>query len=397
MPSYEQAQRRADTAGPHGLKRSDNTDKARDIPFYQHVERVRSGKGVTYMNGVAPSRLLESMDSSEPSTLHIFRAELAAAIPELNDNTLLPGASTQEPYFGFHTGGNKGVSDVLYGSKGSYSTIHADRHLSAPTFLYVVSGKKRVWIAQFGWEEAFTAGARFAGANGNGKEVQALLLEGARFVHPGLLSDLARLGVGEVHELGPGQGISIPPGFLHAAINLEVTASYNVSYVPFDLWPEVLESTMRREADNVLGAAKEAVGGSGPELEAKLEELWSARGKYFGEGMVLWVKDMVVREEKYCKGLMSDAVDGDRMGLESKDVRMGTSLSLLFTKADGQWGKRSLLLREGTHRLLHAIYVVGLFRHGFAECKKGTVKEVGPLLAMLQRALVTSTVDRRKK
>lgn len=63
MPSYEQAQRRADTAGPHGLKRSDNTDKARDIPFYQHVERVRSGKGVTYMNGVAPSRLLESMDS----------------------------------------------------------------------------------------------------------------------------------------------------------------------------------------------------------------------------------------------------------------------------------------------------------------------------------------------
>ncbi len=336
------------------------------------------------------------------SELHVFRSELAAQIPELNDNTLLPGASTQEPYFGFHTGSNKGVSDVLYGSQGSYSTIHVDRHLSAPTFLYVISGRKLVWIAQFGWEEAFAASKRQVlsadpDANRKVKEAQQLLLEGARFVHPGLLSELAGLGVGEVHELGPGQGISIPPGFLHAAVNLEVTASYNVSYVPFDLWPDVLESTMRREADNVLGAAKEAVGGSGPELEAKLEELWSARGKYFGEGMVRWVKDMAVREEKYCKGLMSDAVDGDRLGLESEDVRLGTSLSLLFSKADGQWGKRSLLLREGTHRLLHAIYVLGLFRHGFAECKKGTVKEVGPLLAMLQRALVTSTVDRRKK
>ncbi len=42
--------------------RSANADEqARDIPFYQHVERVCSGQGVAYMNGVAPSRLMSEI------------------------------------------------------------------------------------------------------------------------------------------------------------------------------------------------------------------------------------------------------------------------------------------------------------------------------------------------
>ncbi len=287
------------------------------------------------------------------------------------------------------------MSDVLYGSKGSYCTIHVDRHLSGPTFLYVIDGGKLLWAEAFTASKQQVLSADVDHANRKVKEVQQLLLEGARCVHPGLLSELAGLGVGEVHELGPGMVSSMPPGFLHEAINLELTASYNVSCMPFDLWPDVLESTMRREADIVLGAAKEAVGGSGPELEAKLEELWSARGKYFGEGMLMWVKDMVVREEKLCKGLMSGAVDGDRLGLESEDVRLGTCLSLLL-----QQGRWAVWQEKPAAAGGHAPPAARHLRGGPVSARVcGVLKGHGqaPLLAMLQCALVTSTVDRRKE
>lgn len=111
---------------------------------------------------------------------------------------------------------NRSAGDILIGSKGSFSSPHTDKPGKWATVLYVISGRKLVWVADRSLD------------GHSDKDLSSTM----SIVDEAKLRQWHKKHGGVLLEIDAGKGVIIPPDCTHAVLNMEASVSLNVSYIP---------------------------------------------------------------------------------------------------------------------------------------------------------------------